>query len=140
MLDLAGQMTDGTITWMVGAKTLANHVTPTITASARHAGRPTPRIAVGLPLCVTADLDGAKQRAAKNFARYSQLPSYRAMLDREGVEGPADVAIVGDDESVASQIELLFDAGATEFLAAPFGSPDERQRTQALLADLARRN
>jgi F420-dependent oxidoreductase-like protein len=140
MLKLAGQLTEGTITWMVGAKTLANHITPTITSAARDAGRPPPRIAVGLPICVTSDVEEARQRAAKNFARYSQLPSYRAMLDREGVEGPADVAIVGDEESVASQIELLFDAGATELVAAPFGSPEERSRTRTLLAELARRN
>lgn len=140
MLKLAGRMTDGTITWMVGAKTLANHISPVITAAARDAGRPSPRIAVGLPICVTADVDGARERAAKNFGRYSQLPSYRAMLDREGVEGPVDVAVVGHEDSVASQIELLFDVGATEFVAALFGSAEERQRTQALLAELARRN
>src|SRR5579859_4048097 len=49
MLAVAGEHTDGTMTWMVGPKTLASHVTPTIRAAAQAAGRPSPRIIVGLP-------------------------------------------------------------------------------------------
>jgi F420-dependent oxidoreductase-like protein len=140
MLKLAGQLTDGTITWMVGPKTLANHVTPTITAAAGAASKPAPRIAAGLPVCVTSDPDGARQRAARSFAMYGQLPSYRAMLDREGADGPADVALIGDDESVATQVGHLADAGATDLAAVPFGSSEERQQTRALLAQLAHRS
>jgi F420-dependent oxidoreductase-like protein len=140
MLKLAGRMTDGTITWMVGPKTLANHVVPTITAAAVSAGRPSPRIAVGLPVCVTADVDGAKERAARLFAVYNHLPSYRAMLDREGAAAPADVAIVGDEDTVAAGLAQLADEGATDLTAAIFGSGEERQRTMALLSDMARRS
>jgi F420-dependent oxidoreductase-like protein len=140
MLKLAGQLTDGTITWMVGPKTLANHIAPTINAAAGAANKPAPRITAGLPVCVTSDPEGARQRAARSFAMYGQLPSYRAMLDREGVDGPADVVLVGDEESVATQIGQLADAGATDLAAAPFGSSEERQQTRALLAQLAGRS
>ena len=44
---------------------------------------------------------------AKTFAMYGQLPSYRAMLDREGVTDPADVAIIGDEDTVASAAPAL---------------------------------
>src|SRR5438105_2960922 len=74
-----------------------------------------------------------------SFDIYGQLPSYRAMLDREGAEGPADVAIVGDQDAVASGLTALFDAGATEVVAAPYGSAEERKRTADLLTSLARR-
>ena len=53
----------------------------------------------------------ARARAAEIFAIYGQLPSYRAMLDREGAAGPADVAIVGDEDTVGSQITALADCG-----------------------------
>jgi alkanesulfonate monooxygenase SsuD/methylene tetrahydromethanopterin reductase-like flavin-dependent oxidoreductase (luciferase family) len=88
-------------------------------------------------VCVTADAAAAREQAAKAFAVYGQLPSYRAMLDREGAEGPADVAIVGDEDAVAAEVRDLASAGVTDFNAAVFGSRTDRERTQAVLAQLA---
>jgi F420-dependent oxidoreductase-like protein len=136
MLRLAGELTDGTTTWMTGPRTIADHVAPTINAAAEAAGRPAPRVVVGLPVCVTDDVAAAREVAAQTFAIYGGLPSYRAMLDREGAEGPADVAIVGDEEAVAAAVRGVFDAGATELMAAPFGDADAVARTTALLATL----
>jgi len=137
MLKLAGRMTDGTVTWMTGPATLAEHTVPTISAAAAEAGRPAPRIVVGLPVCVTDDVDGARERAAKMFAMYGFLPSYRAMLDREGLAGPADIAMVGDEKTVQSAIEHVAESGATDFLAAEFGATDaEISRTRELLRSL----
>jgi F420-dependent oxidoreductase-like protein len=91
MLELAGELVDGTVTWVTGPQTIESHVVPIITAAASRAGRPAPRVAVGLPICVTSDADAARERAARTFQIYATLPSYRAMLDREGAEGAADV-------------------------------------------------
>jgi F420-dependent oxidoreductase-like protein len=138
MLEMAGTMADGTVTWMTGPATLSSHIVPTITTAAAEAGRPAPRISVGLPLCVTDDVEAARERAARVFGLYGTLPSYRAMLDRGQAAGPADVAIVGDEKSVAAQVAALAGAGATDFNAAIFGSGEERDRSFALLADLAK--
>jgi F420-dependent oxidoreductase-like protein len=138
MLHLAGTVADGTLTWMTGPATLANHIVPSITKAAADAGRPAPRIVAGLPICVTDDADAARERAGRTFSIYGQLPSYRAMLDKEGAATPADVAIVGDEAAVRAQLDTIADAGATDFVAAPFGSRDERQRTIELLASVAR--
>jgi 5,10-methylenetetrahydromethanopterin reductase len=134
MLALAGERVDGTITWMTGPSTIADHVVPTITAAATGAGRAAPRICAGFPVCVTADVDGARERAAAQFQVYGTLPSYRAMLDREGAGGPADVAIVGDEAAVGAQLDRLVAAGATDLLADVYGSAEERDRTTAFLA------
>jgi F420-dependent oxidoreductase-like protein len=137
MLKLAGRMTEGTVTWMTGPATLAEHTVPTITAAAAEAGRPAPKVIVGLPVCVTDAVDDARARAAKTFAMYGFLPSYRAMLDREGADGPADVAIVGDEATVAAGIQRVADAGATDFSAAEFAvGADEKRRTRELLRTL----
>lgn len=140
MLRLAGSLADGTSTWMTGPATVGAHITPTVTAAAEAAGRPRPRVAVGLPVCVTAEVDAARARADKVFAVYGRLPSYRAMLDREGAAGPGDVAVVGDEESVAAQLRGLADVGATECTAAPYGTAEERDRTVALVTALAAGN
>jgi 5,10-methylenetetrahydromethanopterin reductase len=136
MLRLAGTLTDGTVLWMTGPATVRDYIVPSITAAAAGAGRPSPRVVCILPVCVTNDPDSARARAAEEFAIYGQLPSYRAMLDREGAAGPADVAIVGDEDTVAGQITALADCGVTDFVAGEFASGDERQRTRDLLKRL----
>jgi len=132
MLRLVGRVADGTVTWMVGAKTLGSHIAPRIREAADEAGRGEPRVVVALPVAVTDDEAATRAQAAELFQVYGGLPSYRAMLDREGAGGPADVAIVGDEASVRGQIEDLFAQGATEFVAAPFA---ERERTLDALAN-----
>jgi 5,10-methylenetetrahydromethanopterin reductase len=136
MLKIAGQRTAGTILWMTGPATVRDYVAPTISSAAAEAGRPAPRIVCILPVCVTDDADGARARAAKVFAIYGQLPSYRAMLDREGAQGPADVAIVGDEDTVAGQITALADCGVTDFVAGEFAAGPDRARTRNLLKTL----
>jgi F420-dependent oxidoreductase-like protein len=136
MLRLCGQRTDGTILWMTGPATVKDYIAPTINAAAQAAGRPVPRIVCMLPVCVTDDPDAAKARAAKVLEIYGHLPSYRAMLDREGATGPADVAIVGDEDTVAGQITALADCGVTDFVAVEFATGPERQRTRHVLKRL----
>ena len=140
MLKLAGSMTDGTVLWMTGIKTIETHVVPLITAAAKEAGRPAPRVVASLPVCVTEDVAGAREFCAKAFAIYGQLPNYRRMLDKEGAAGPADVAIVGNEAQVEQQIRAVASAGATDFLASAFPSgPDTKaslSRTYGLLKSL----
>lgn len=136
MLKIAGRLASGTVTWMTGPATIESHIVPTIRAAAAEAGRPEPRIGVGLPVCVTDDPDAARAQASQVFAIYSQLPSYRAMLDREGAEGPANVAIVGREAEVQAQVRRLADVGATDFCGAPFGSPEQIRASIGALAAL----
>lgn len=120
MLALAGSVADGTVTWMTGPKTLAAHTVPRVREAAEAAGRPTPRIVAGLPIAVTNDTAEARQTASKLFRVYGMLPSYRAMLDREGAQGPSDVAVVGDERAVCEQLDALAASGVTELMAVPF--------------------
>lgn len=136
MLRLAGKRTAGTLTWMTGPKTLAEHVGRTLREAAAEAGRPESavRVAASLPVSVTDDVAGARARAAEGFAIYGQLPSYRAMLDREGYAGPEDAAIIGDEQTVSERLDELSASGVDEFAAVVFDpSPEVRERTRALL-------
>ncbi len=136
MLRMAGERADGTVLWMTGPKTVAEHIVPTITAAAEAAGRPAPRVVCGLPICVTDDPETVRARADRVFAGYGELPSYRAMLDREGAKGPGDVAIVGDEKAVSAALENLAAAGVTDFAASVFARGEEAARTRALLKSL----
>src|SRR4051795_7229637 len=136
MLRLAGEVADGTILWMTGPKTVETHVAPRVNKAAADAGKPAPQIVAALPIAVTNDVDAARQTAATTFEIYGGLPSYRAMLDREGAAGPADVAIVGDEAACTREIGRLRDAGVTDFVAAPFGSRADHERTYDMMKSL----
>ena len=140
MLRIAGELSEGTVTWMVGPKTLQKHIVPRINAAAEKAGRPKPRVCVGLQIAVTDDRQAAHREASNLFHRYGRLPSYRRMLDIEGVEGPADVAIMGNESQVEEQLRALAQAGATDFMAAIFPTGDDGEasvaRTRSLLKKL----
>jgi F420-dependent oxidoreductase-like protein len=143
MLRTAGEMTDGTITWMTGPKTIETHVVPRLTRAAKDAGRPAPRVCVGLPIAVTDDAAGARERASQMFQVYGTLPNYKRMLDKEGAEGPKDVAIVGNEADVERQIRALASAGATDLLASIYPVGDDAAasmaRTRALVKGLVGR-
>ena len=143
MLRIAGELADGTVTWMSGPKTLETHIVPRINAAAEAAGRPRPRVCVSLPVAVTDDPARARERAGQEFQVYGQLPAYRRVLDIEGAKGPADVAIVGNEAEVERQVRALASAGATDLAATLYpADADEAAglaRTHALLRSLVGR-
>ena len=133
MLRLAGRRTAGTVTWMTGPKTLSEHIGPVMRGAATEAGRSV-RVVAALPISVTDDASAARKLAAQQFSMYGQLPSYRAMLDREGFAGPEDAALIGDESVVSERLDVLRDAGVDEFVGATFDpAPEGRARTRALL-------
>lgn len=138
LLRVAGELADGTLTWMAAPRVVGERIAPSITAAAEAAGRPRPRVGIGLPVAVTSDVDAVLERAAAQFAVYGTLPSYRRLLDEAGLDGPAGVVIAGDEREVADRIQALADVGATEFLASPVGSRAVRQETLRVLGALAR--
>ena len=136
MLRIAGERADGTFTWMAGAKTVKSHVAPRINRAAESADRPPPRICVGMPLAVTGDPQAAREQAAKTYERYGQLTNYRRMLDLEGVEGPSEVALIGNEDEVAEQLKAYAEAGATDFLASVFPVGKDEDASLARSNDL----
>ena len=139
-LRVTGALADGTLPYLAGPKTLAEFIVPTINGAARAAGRPTPRIVVALPAVVTADVDTVRARAAEQMAFYLNVPSYKAVLAREGVSNPVELAVIGDEVALAATIERYFDAGATEIVVSQTGmsSSEDRRRTWRILGQLNR--
>jgi 5,10-methylenetetrahydromethanopterin reductase len=138
MLRLTGALADGTAIWMGGARYLGEHAVPTITAAAREAGRPAPRVVAGLPICVTANAAAVRDFANRTYERYGQLPSYRAVLDKNDAALPADAALIGTAAEVRAGLDALASAGATDFAASVFAPPGEdTAATFALLREYA---
>ena len=136
MLKVAGRRTDGTILWCVGPKTIRTHIAPIINDAAAAADRPAPAIVCSLPVWVTDDPTGPREFLGAILGDYANLPSYRAMMDIEGVPGLGELSIVGDEEYVREALAEIEASGATDFTPVPMGgNPDEEARSLAVLQE-----
>jgi 5,10-methylenetetrahydromethanopterin reductase len=142
MVQAAGELADGVVTWLAGPRSLGEHIIPRLRAAA--AGRPAPRVVAALPVAVGDDASEARRAADEVFARYTGFDNYRRLLDREGVSSPGDLALTGTEADVEKQLGRLADLGVTELWPIIFPVGDDpaatRQRTRALLAELAARH
>ncbi|GGO38771.1 TIGR03564 family F420-dependent LLM class oxidoreductase [Streptomyces lasiicapitis] len=139
MLALAGERADGVLTIWTGPRLLADYVVPGVTAGAAGRAAP-PRITVGVMASVTADPDGVRAGVAGTYGMAGTLPSYRGTLDRQGIGGPEETLVAGDEAVVEAAVRRFAEAGATELMLFPEGSPADRARTVALFAELAGRS
>ena len=138
MLRLTGRLADGTALWLAGPKWIEEVVVPELGGAAREAGRPDPRIIAGVPIAITADPDGARERIARAYAMYNTLPSYQRVIQGSGADNPAGVSIVGSEEQVELELRHWRDLGVTDFYAAFEGSnAEERRQTREFIASLA---
>ncbi|MEV5711973.1 TIGR03564 family F420-dependent LLM class oxidoreductase [Actinoallomurus sp. NPDC052274] len=140
MLGIAGELADGVVTVWTGPRAIGEHVAPTIGRAAERAGRPGPRVVAGVMVSVTHDPDGVRQSVAAAVGAAGRLPSYRAILDRQGMSGVHETVIAGDEDTVERSIRTYADAGATEFVASLVGDERERARTLALLSAIRGRH
>jgi F420-dependent oxidoreductase-like protein len=143
MLRIAGAVADGTILWMASAEAIETFIAPRISAAASDADRPAPRIVAGLPVAVHDDVAAARSATAATAGMYAGMPNYQRIIEIGGGHAPADVAVVGDEKSVRTQLQRVIDAGATDIWAQPVAVGSDRveraasrQRTIDLLREL----
>ena len=127
MLRVAGEVADGTVTWMANRLALEEHVVPRTRAAAR------PRLVVPLRASWSACRSRytTMYRTHATMRRVSTASTASCRTTRVfrlgGLERSADACIVGDDDSVAAQLRALVDAGATDVWAAIFPVGDDRK-------------
>jgi F420-dependent oxidoreductase-like protein len=142
LLRVAGEYADGAILWMAPIAAVEKHIEPRLSAAAKAAGRPAPRIVAGLPVAVHDDESEARAAVNAQSAMYAGSPAYQRIMEVGGASGPGDAAIAGDEASVERQLRSLIDAGATDIWAQPVPVGDDPRaslrRTRELLAGLAR--
>lgn len=138
-LRVTGELADGTLPYLAGPRTLSEHIVPAITAAAERAGRPAPRIVAFLPCVVTSDADRVREAAVEQLAFSEKVPSYQRVIGLEGASRAADLAAIGDEETVAAHVERYFEAGASEVVvtATDLGGEADQRRTWKLLGEIS---
>ncbi|GHG12627.1 putative monooxygenase (luciferase-like) [Streptomyces zaomyceticus] len=139
-LRVSGELADGILPFLAGPRALGEHIVPAVTAAAAAAGRPAPRIVALVPGVVTADAEAVRESAAEALALYERIPSYRRAVELSGASRAAEIAVIGDEETVAAEVRRYREAGATEvvFTATELSGEDDRRRTWKLLGELSR--
>ena len=164
MVQAAGELADGVVTWLAGPRTLGDDIIPRLHRAAGNraagnraagnraagdsvagngaaAGRPAPRVVAALPVALTPGTGTARRAADEVFARYAGFDNYRRLLEREGAATPGALAVTGTEAGIEKQIRRLADLGVTELwpIIFPVGGDPARSRheTRALLRDLA---
>ncbi|MEU9204994.1 LLM class F420-dependent oxidoreductase [Streptomyces sp. NPDC048332] len=138
-LRVSGALADGILPYLAGPRALAEHIVPAVTAAAEAAGRPAPRIVALVHGVVTGSPDAARRTATEQLAFYEQFPSYARAVALSGAERAGDVAVIGDEKTVAAEVRRYRDAGATEvvFAGTDLAGEADRRRTWELLGELA---
>jgi F420-dependent oxidoreductase-like protein len=130
MLRTARDLADGTVAVWVRPDTVAEHLAPALSDGAR--------IAVIVLVALTADPDGLRESVTRDFAAVAEMPAYRAVLDRGGLSGPADTVVAGTEGQVLDELDKFRDAGVTDLIVSPLGSPDEQERALEVALELRR--
>jgi 5,10-methylenetetrahydromethanopterin reductase len=131
MLKLAGERSEGTITWMKGPNTMRDHIRPNLAEGGDG------RVAAGDGVMVTDDPEAGCAWANKALGIDPTLPSYRAVMDQEGATDAADLVLIGSKEEVQAGIDAYAAAGADEVAINMLGTPEtKRSRRGALLLNL----
>lgn len=145
MLQLAGERTDGTLLWLADERAIDSHIAPVLNRAAERAGRPTPRIIAGVPVCLCRDdeVDVAVARTKRVLSEAEVSPNYQRLLDQGEANDVGDILAAGSETSVEKRLRSFADAGVTDVSVRVVPIGDDRdqllasmQRTRDYLASL----
>ena len=123
MLRLSGEIADGVVLWLCNPNYIRDVVIPTVREGRAKAGRDLDGfdIVAAVPSAVTDDPAAAREQLRGEVAPYFNLPYYRAMLERSGLDpdaGPTDdfldlLGAIGSPDKARASVRRYADSGAT---------------------------
>jgi F420-dependent oxidoreductase-like protein len=123
---VAGEISDGAISWNAPAQYLLDVARPALHQGAEQAARPAPPLVAHVPVVLSADRAAAREAAKRGLRNYARLPFYTNMWAAAGypvqAAGEASDALVdnlvvmGDEATVATRLRELIAAGLDELL------------------------
>jgi F420-dependent oxidoreductase-like protein len=144
---LAGEISDGAISWVAPVPYLVNIALPAVQEGATNAGRPTPPIIAHVPVAVTSDRSRALKASAGMFGGYGALPFYAKMFAAAGVPVGSDkrtspeaidvLTVSGSPDTIRARLEAIVSEGIGELLISHVPVADEAAERSELSRILA---
>lgn len=145
---VCGEDSDGAISWVCPLTYLRDTALPVLKKASEECGRAEQPLVVHVPICVTNDIEAAREGVRRQLGYFPTTPFYAKMFEAAGFphsmeSGWTDdmidaVMIAGDEETVQQRIHEAFDWGASEILASVIPAGDDalasESRTLNLLA------
>ena len=142
---LAGEIADGALSWMCPVPYLLDTGIPLLRKAATANGRSTPPPLVAhVPVALTQDRDSVMAAGHKMFEMYSKLPFYAKMFADAGFQLTSDkkvtdefvnnMIISGNEDTVATSLTKLLDAGLDELMVSFVPVVDEKYEQTQLMS------
>lgn len=146
--ELAGELSDGAITWVTPIHYILNTGIPALERGAEKSGRSErPPVIAHVPVAVSTDRDASREAFRAQFPVYSKLPFYAAMFSDAGYpvtsagemtdELVDELAVSGSPEEIRQRLLHLHELGIDELLISPVGVHDEDEELAQLSSILA---
>jgi F420-dependent oxidoreductase-like protein len=123
---LAGEISDGAISWMCPVPYLVQTALPALKAGAEAAGRPMPPLVAHVPVALHTDREAVRAAARRELGSYGRLPFYARMFADAGFPVDADgtmpdalfdeLVVSGDKSAVAARLAEIQARGMQEIL------------------------
>ena len=146
MLRLSGEIADGVVLWLCNPNYIRDVVVPTVREGCEKGGRDLGRfdIVAAVPAAVTDDPEAARGRLREEVVPYFNLPYYRAMLERSGLDpdaGPTDdflglLGAIGSAEEARESVRRYAESGASSPCVGGIGGTDFDATLDALAQSL----
>lgn len=146
---LAGELTDGALSWVCPVPYLLEKALPALRAGAAKAGRPVPPLVAHIPVALSQDREAVNAAARKQLGHYGHLPFYVSMFAEAGFpvspEGELsdalleNLVVTGDDAAITEHLKKLLASGLDELLVMPIvvaNAKDERERLARLIGQI----
>lgn len=146
---LAGEASDGALSWLCPIDYLLAEAKPAIGAGAAAAGRPAPPLLAHVPVVTSPDAGAVRERARQQLASYAGLTLYARMFAAAGfpvgTDGAVpdalvdDLVVGGDEGAIADGLRrrLARLDDNDELLVSLFPGPDPRADEAVLLRAMA---
>ena len=143
---LAGEISDGAISWVCPAPYLLKQALPSLQAGAQAKARPAPPLVAHVVVALNTDEAAVREQARQYLSRYAKLPFYLHMFEEAGlpVTGEASLdglakalVISGDETALGERLSALLASGLDELLVHPLPLTNEGKERERLLRVLA---
>jgi F420-dependent oxidoreductase-like protein len=146
MLRLSGEIADGVVLWLCNPNYIRDIVVPTVREGQAKAGRDMDGfdIVAAVPSAVTDDPESAREQLRGEVVPYFNLPYYRAMLERSGLDpdaGPTDdflelLGAIGSADDARASVRRYAESGATSPCVGGISGSDFDATLEALAQSL----
>ena len=144
---LAGEISDGAISWVCPVPYLLEKALPALRAGAQAHNRPAPPLAAHIPVALSTNEAAVHEAAMRRISYYTKAPFYAHMFAEAGFPIAADgsgvdalvksLVVAGDQAQVEKRVRELVASGLDELMLMLIPVADEAREREQLLHIIA---